>query len=157
MDVRPLSGIILKHFTAYDVTSKWHVLGICHQATATTAKHFLDDMKRRTSYQIKAIQVDGGSEFETVFEEECRDWGITLFVLWPHSSKLNGGVERANRTHAEEFYEITDITFELADLRPKLLERESICNIYRPHQAVDYFTPLQFLEHYKNKLNGVCS
>jgi transposase InsO family protein len=152
MDVRPLPGIILKHFTAYDVTSKWHVLGIYHRATATTARHFLDDMERRTPYPIKAIQVDGGSEFEAVFEEECRRRDITLFVLPPRSPKLNGGVERANRTHTEEFYEITDSTFDLADLRPKLLQWENICNTYRPNQAIDYFTPLQFLEQTKNAL-----
>jgi putative transposase len=152
MDIRPLPGIILKHFTAYDVTSRWHVLGIYRRATATTAKHFLDDMERRTPYPIKAIQVDGGSEFEAVFEEECQNRGITLFVLPPRSPKLNGGVERANRTHTEEFYEITDSTFELADLRPKLLQWENICNTYRPNQAINYLTPLQFWEQTKNKL-----
>jgi putative transposase len=152
MDVRPLPGIIFKHFTAYDLTSKWHVLVIYRQATAATAKHFLDDMERRTPYPIKAIQVDGGSEFEAVFEEECREWGIMLFGLPPCSPKLNGGVERANRTHTEEFYEITDSTFELADLRPKLLQWENICNTYRPNQAIGYLTPLQFLEQARNKL-----
>jgi transposase InsO family protein len=152
MDVRPLPGIILKHFTAYDVASRWHVLGIYRRATATTAKHFLDDMERRTPYQIKAIQVDGGSEFEAAFEEECQSRGITLFVLPPRSPKLNGGVERANRTHTEEFYEITDSTFELVDLRPKLLQWENICNTYRPNQAINYLTPLQFWEQTKNKL-----
>ncbi len=151
MDVRPLPGVILKHFTAYDVTSRWHVLGIYRQATAITAKDFLDDMERRTPYKIKAIQVDGGSEFEAVFEEECRNRGITLFVLPPRSPKLNGGVERANRTHTEEFYEVTDSTYELVDLRPKLLQWENICNTYRPNQALKYLTPLQFLERQKNK------
>jgi putative transposase len=152
MDVRPLPGIVLKHFTAYDVTSKWHVLGIYRRATAATAKNFLDDMEKRTPYPIKAIQVDGGSEFEAVFEEECRSRGIMLFVLPPRSPKLNGGVERANRTHTEEFYEITDSSFELSDLRPKLLKWENICNTYRPNQAIDYLTPLQFLEQTRNKL-----
>lgn len=147
LDVRPLPGVILKHFSSYDVVSRWNVLGIYTQATATTAKHFLNDMVRRTPNRIKAIQIDGGSEFQSLFEEECQRRGIKLFVLPPRSPKLNGGVERANRTHTEEFYEITDSDFDLADIRTKLLEWEKICNTYRPNQALHYLTPQQFLEH----------
>ena len=49
--------------------------------------------------------MDGGSEFQASFEEACREKGIKLFVLPPHSPKLNGYVERAHRTHLEEFCE----------------------------------------------------
>lgn len=146
LDVRPLPGVILKHFSSYDVVSRWNVLGIYTQATATTAKHFLDDMVKRTPNRINAIQIDGGSEFQSLFEVECQRRGIKLFVLPPRSPKLNGAVERANRTHTEEFYEVTDSDFELDDIRTKLLEWEKICNTYRPNQALNYLTPQQFLE-----------
>lgn len=146
LDVRPLPGVILKHFSSYDVISRWNVLGIYNQATAVTATRFLDDIEKRTPNKIKSIQIDGGSEFQSVFEEECRKRNIQLFVLPPRSPKLNGAVERANRTHTEEFYEITDSTFELADLRPKLLEWETTCNTIRPNQALHYLTPAENLE-----------
>jgi len=146
LDVRPLPGVILKHFSSYDVVSRWNVLGIYSQATATTAKHFLDAMEGRTPNKIKAIQIDGGSEFQSVFEEECQRRDIKLFVLPPRSPKLNGGVERANRTHTEEFYEVADSDFELADIRPKLLNWENVCNTIRPNQALHYLTPAQFLD-----------
>lgn len=149
LDVRPLPGVILKHFSSYDVVSRWNVLGIFIQATAATAKHFLDDMERRTPNKIKAIQIDGGSEFQSVFEEECQRRGIKLYVLPPRSPKLNGGVERANRTHTEEFYEVTDSDFELADIRTKLLQWEQICNTYRPNQALHYLTPAEYLDQLK--------
>lgn len=149
LDVRPLPGVVLKHFSSYDVISKWNVLGIYTQATAATAKCFLDDMVLRSPQTIQAIQIDGGSEFQSVFEEECHRRGIKLFVLPPRSPKLNGGVERANRTHTEEFYEVTDSDFELADIRTKLLEWEQICNTYRPHQALHYLTPQEFLDNIK--------
>jgi transposase InsO family protein len=146
LDVRPMPGVILKHFSAYDVISRWNVLGIFSQATAATAKRFLDEMIVRTPNKIKAIQIDGGSEFQSVFEQECQSRGIRLYVLPPRSPKLNGGVERANRTHTEEFYEITDSDFELEDIRDRLLKWEHICNTYRPNQALGYLTPLQFLQ-----------
>lgn len=103
-------------------------------------------MVKRTPNKINAIQIDGGSEFQSVFEDECQRRGIKLFVLPPRSPKLNGGVERANRTHTEEFYEVTDSDFELADIKNKLLQWETICNTYRPNQALHYLTPQQFLE-----------
>ena len=95
---------------------------------------------------MKAIQVDGGSEFQAVFESVCEKRGIKLFVLPPRSPKLNGGVERAHRTHTEEFYEITDSSFDIADLEKELVEWEHIYNTVRPHQALGYLTPLEFLE-----------
>jgi putative transposase len=152
LDIRPLPGVILKHFSSYDVVSRWNVLGIFSQATAATAARFLDDMQKRTPNKINSIQIDGGSEFQSVFEEECHKRNIKLFVLPPRSPKLNGGVERANRTHTEEFYEVTDSNFELADLRSKLLEWEITCNTIRPNQALKYLTPAECLEHFQKEV-----
>ena len=46
----------------------------------------------------------------------------------------------------EEFYEVVDSSFELAELRGQLLEWERICDTVRPNQALGYLTPLQFLQ-----------
>jgi putative transposase len=146
LDLRPLPGVVFKHFTAHDVISKWDVVSIHRQARAASACHFLDVLEARMPFPVKAIQVDGGSEFESAFEELCRKRGIRLFVLPPRSPKLNGGVERAHRTHTEEFYEVTDSSFELAEIRQELLEWETTYNTIRPHQALGYLTPLEFLQ-----------
>jgi transposase InsO family protein len=149
LDIRPLPGVSFKHFTAHDVISRWNVIGLYNRATATSAAQFLDDLGQRMPFPVRAIQVDGGSEFQAVFEAECQKRGIKLFVLPPRSPKLNGGVERAHRTHTEEFYEITDSTFDIADLHRELLEWEHIYNTVRPHQALGYLTPSKFLEQRK--------
>ena len=146
LDIRPLPGVTLKHFTAHDVISKWNVMGLYTSASAKSASSFLDDIQDRMPFPVKAIQVDGGSEFESVFEEECQNRGIKLFVLPPRSPKLNGGVERAHRTHTEEFYEVTDSSFDLADIRHELLKWETTYNSIRPHQALGYLTPEKFLK-----------
>jgi putative transposase len=145
LDIRPLPGVVMKHFTAHDVISRWNVINVCRSASATAASKFLDTMEERMPFPIRAIQVDGGSEFQAVFEEECQQRGIKLFVLPPRSPKLNGGVERAHRTHTEEFYEVVESTFELAELRQQLLEWEHTYNTIRPHQALGYLTPMKFL------------
>src|SRR4030042_3783453 len=151
LDLRPLPGVVFKHFTAHDVISKWNVTSVFSSATATNAASFLDMIEQRMPFPVKAIQVDGGSEFEAIFEEKCRQRGKNLFVLPPRSPKLNGGVERAHRTHTEEFYEVTDSSFELLELRVELSQWERIYNTVRPHQALGYLTPLQFLEQWKQK------
>jgi putative transposase len=104
MDVRPLPSVVLKHFTARDVVSRWDVLGVLTQATANTASSFLNDVLERMPFAGRAVQVDGGSEFEAGFESACEQRGIRLFILPPRRPKLNGHVERAHRTHAEELH-----------------------------------------------------
>ena len=59
-------------------------------------------------FPVRAIQVDGGSEFMAAFEAACQERGITLFVLPPRSPKLNGHVERIDGTHRSEFWELYD-------------------------------------------------
>jgi len=88
LDVRPLPGIILKHFTAHDVISRWDVVSVHSRANASTAAHFLDTLESRMPFPVRAIQVDGGAEFEVIFEEECQRRDIKLFVLPPRSPKL---------------------------------------------------------------------
>ncbi len=39
-------------------------------------------------FPVRAIQVDGGAEFEAIFEEECQRRGIKLFVL-PSRNQAN--------------------------------------------------------------------
>jgi len=152
LDIRPLPGVEFKHFTAHDVVSRWNVIGVYKRATALHAAEFLDVLGQRMPFPVKAIQVDGGSEFQAIFESECQKRGIKLFVLPPRSPKLNGGVERAHRTHTEEFYEITDSSFEIAELKKELVEWEHTYNTVRPHQALGYLTPAKFLERHKKEV-----
>ncbi len=146
LDIRPLPGVAIKHFTARDVISRWDVIEASRQATASSATHFIGSVLERMPFRVKAIQVDGGSEFQSVFEEECCRLGIRLFVLPPRSPKLNGHVERAHRTHTEEFYEVTEAEFDIRSLNEALLEWEKVYNTIRPHQALGYLTPQQYLK-----------
>jgi transposase InsO family protein len=140
--------VVLKQFTARDVVSRWDVLMPASRATAHSARRFLDVLQERTPFPVRAIQVDGGSEFHAAFEEACQQRGIRLFVLPPRSPKLNGHVERANRTHAEEFYEVADLPWTVAELNQHALAWERVYNTVRPHQALGYKTPKQFLEEF---------
>jgi transposase InsO family protein len=136
LEVRPLPGVVLKQFTARDVISRWDVVEAYRRATATTATRFLDTLQQRLPFPLRAIQVDGGSEFAAAFEQACQQRGLHLFVLPPRSPKLNGCVERAQRTHTEEFYEVTPCSWQ---------------HTVRPHQALDYSTPQEFLAQWQSR------
>ena len=136
LDVRPLPGVILKHFTARDVVPRWDVVEVRTRATANTATDFLSTLQARMPFPVRAIQVDGGSKFQAGFEQACQERGLRLFVLPPRSPKLNGAVERAQRTHTEEFYEINDFPLEIAPLNQQLRLWELTYNTVRPHQAL---------------------
>ena len=134
-----------KHFSARDYVSRWDVLGVYGRATAVTAASFLEELQERMPFPVRAIQVDGGSEFKAEFEAACAAKGLLLFVLPPRSPKLNGRVERAQRTHKEEFYQVIEPPDGLADLRPQLLLQEQRYNTYRPHHALGFKTPQEWL------------
>ena len=99
-------------------------------------------------FPLHGLQVDGGSEFAAAFEQACRQRGLRLFVLPPRSPKLNGSVERAQRTHTEEFYEVSEFSLEMAALNQELRAWEQVYNTVRPYQALGYLTPQQFLSQW---------
>ena len=96
-------------------------------------------------FPVRAISIDNGSEFMAEFETACAARGIALFVLPPRSPKLHGAVERANRTHTEEFYEVTTAEPELEAFQVELRAWEKTYNTIRPHQALGYLTPAEYL------------
>jgi putative transposase len=76
LDVRPLSNVHFKQFTARDMNSRWDVVEAYRSATAGNARKFLDTLIERAPFPVHGIQavsprrtgapgpngVDGGSE-----------------------------------------------------------------------------------------------
>ncbi len=145
MHLTPLPGVERRQFTAVDVVSRLGAADVRGVATAGTATDFLAGLLARLPFPVRAIQVDGGSEFKASFEAACQDLGLALFVLPPRSPKLNGRVERLNRTFREEFWELYDGDLDLPPLRAALREWETAYNHARPHQALGYLTPAAHL------------
>jgi putative transposase len=151
MDLRPVPGVVLKQFTARDVVSRWDVLELASRATAGAATRMLDALEARMPFPVRAISVDGGAEFMAGFEAECQRREIRLYVLPPRSPKLHAAVERANRTHAEEFHQVTLAEPSLVELGSELRLWEAIYNEVRPHQALAYLTPREFLDEWRRR------
>jgi len=81
LDIRPLPGKVYKQFTATCVLSRFSFAEVYSQATANLARRFLEKLRKESPFPIRAIQVDGGSEFYGEFEKACELYGLKLFVL----------------------------------------------------------------------------
>jgi putative transposase len=79
-------------------------------------------------FPVKAIQVDGGSEFMAEFEVACQTKAITLYVLPPRSPQMNGAVERCNGAWRYEFYETYDLPSGVEQLNPILDSYQHLYN-----------------------------
>ena len=162
MDVRPLPGVVFKHFTARDTVSRWDVVQAHPRATSRAAAQFVDSLLARMPFRVRAIQVDGGSEFCGEFEQACARRKVQLFVLPPRSPKLNGRVERAHRTHAEEFYDLYTGPLDMPSLNRHLRQWEAVYNTIRPHRSLDKQTPAEYLRRHhpgmarKLRLSHIC-
>lgn len=144
--VRPLSTVELRQFSAIDVVSRIAWATVRTRATAGTARDFVVELVDALPFRITAIQVDGGSEFMAEFELACRDFGITLYVLPPRSPKLNGCVERFNRTTRAEFWRWYTGLTTVAATTAGLQRWTSRYNATRRHTSLGYRTPLDFLD-----------
>lgn len=149
LQVGLVANEIRYQFSARDVGSKFDSLGAYKSQTRRKAAHFLRYLRKKFPFKVKAIQIDGGSEFKDPFEEECRRGKILLFLLRPRSPRVNGHVERANRTHREEFYEVYDVDLSLKEHNKQLEQWEDGYNYIRPHQALDYLTPYEYYRQWK--------
>jgi len=58
--------------------------------------------------------------------------------------RSNGHVERAQRTHTEEFYQLYDGDLEMEPLNQALGAGELTYNTLRPHTALDGLTPKEY-------------
>jgi len=141
----PLPGVQRRQFSAIDVVSRVAHVGVAGTATARLAAAFLHELVATFPVPITAIQVDGGSEFMAEFEETCHTLGIRLFVLPPRSPKLNGCVERFNRTSQDDFWTCYDGPLTLPELVPAIQHWLAEYNGLRPHQALQMRTPLNEL------------
>jgi putative transposase len=148
MSVSVAPGFSVKHFEAACPVTKMVMAQAYSRAGALNAKKFLELLIRKLPFPIQSIQVDGGSEFMSNFEDACKEYGIALYVIPPRTPELNGNVERANRTLRYEFYQFYKGIPELGELREALKDYLRLYNHFRPHQALKQETPVSYYQQY---------
>ena len=103
---------------------------------AASAKSLLDKLLMEAPFPVRGIQVDGGSKFNSVFEQECEKRGLELFVLPSKRTDLNGCVEPAQSTWRYEFYATYELPHGIDKLQTFVDAFAHRFN-HRPHDALE--------------------
>ena len=142
------NGIYVKHFQSWERKSKYIHACVYSNAKASSAKRFLLDFIEHAPFKVLSIQVDGGSEFMSDFEDACKELNIPLYVLPPRRPQDNGGVERGNRTFREEFYANQNLLEDsVRGIQSQLSHALHKYNTYRPHFSIGNLTPMQYIKN----------
>jgi putative transposase len=97
--------------------------------------------------QIQTVQTDNGSEFLFVFHEYLERKGLKHQFIYPKSPRINGVIERFNRTVQEEFILRNDeIYYDTKAFEQKLVEYLYWYNNKRPHSSLNYLSPMAFIQ-----------
>jgi putative transposase len=149
LDVAVAHGSRFLQLSLVDVCCRWTAAEVRRGKAALTMRASLQRMEERLPFTLRTIQIDGGSEFKAEFEAYCQERGIRLLVLPPRSPKLNGMVGRLQRSYRDEFYACVDLEPRLEPLSQALKHYEDTYNTVRPHQALGYQTPQEFIDHHQ--------
>jgi len=135
--------------TAIDEISKMAYARVYTTHTSRNARDFLERLIYLTDNKVINIHSDNGSEFKLEFAEACKALSIPQWYSRPHTPKDNAVLERFNRTIQEEFVEMTDTDpYYVDEFNQKLTDWLIEYNSLRPHQTLDYLSPLQYLDNY---------
>jgi len=149
-EIHMRGGVILKHFSARDVVSRWMV-EVHRRATFLAAARFLDSLLDRTPFPSKHWQVEAAVSSPRNSRRLACKKELPLFVAPPKSPKLNAHVERSNRTHNEEFYEVRPNPIKPRAEPPVAPLGENL-QLRAPASVVGYLTPLEFITQWKRNL-----
>ena len=133
--------------TAIDDYSKLSYARLYTTHSSKKAADFLGRLHYLTEGEIINLHHDNGSEFEKDFKKACRDLSLPQWYSRVRTPKDNAVLERFNRTIQEEFVEMIDTGVEeTEEFNQRLLDWLIEYNSIRPHQALDYQTPLAYID-----------
>ncbi len=111
-------GQTLKEFRAICPVSRFMVTRVCSRATAGNARRFLMDLVGALPFPLRSL---------------------------PRRPQWNGCVERTNRSARAEFWNLCDGPLTVERVAPRLSRYEFFFNYERPHTALAYRTPNEYL------------
>lgn len=141
-------------FTAIEDITKIAFARVYTTNKSDYAADFLKRLMFLVQGKVDIIHSDNGSEFEKEFRKTCIDLDIEQVFSRPRQPKDNPSVERFNWTVQDEWLTFSDVGLDdidkaNQDLTEWLIEYNNI----RPHQTLDYLTPLEYTQvHFSNVL-----
>jgi transposase InsO family protein len=146
--VRYYNGHKLYILTAIDKYAKVAYARMYQSHNSLSAKDFLERLSYLLDGKFENLQTDNGSEFLKHFEAACTELKVPHYFSRTKTPKDNSVCERFNRTLQEEFIAIGNMTTDIGIFNRHLTDWLIEYNFNRPHQTLDYLTPIEFTQKY---------
>jgi len=133
-------------YTAVGHEGKFAYARVYTSHSSKVAANFLARLRYLVDDQIDYTLTDNGSEFEGEFDEACQAKQLGRYFSRVRTPKDNPEVERFNRTLREEWLDDGNWYENLKTFNQELTEWLVIYNDLRPHESLNYLSPLQYAE-----------
>jgi len=131
-------------FTAIDKYGKFGYARAYNTKSSKNGDDFLHRLHYLLDGQIPRVGHDNGTEFEKYFKRACQKLKIEQYYSRVRTPKDNPDNERFNQTLQTEFLNLGNMCFDLNELNRRLTEWLIEYNFERPHESLNYRTPLEF-------------
>lgn len=132
-------------FTAIEDKTKLGYARVYLTHSSRNASDFLKRLVYLSAGEIKIIHHDNGSEFAGEFIRACQELKIEQVYSRVHQPKDNPALERFNWTVQDEWLSMSETGLDdIAEANLDLTEWLVEYNGHRPHQTLDYQTPLEY-------------
>lgn len=137
-------------FTALEDKTKLGFARVYTSSSSRQAKNFLQRLVCLSNSDIKIIHSDNGSEFAGEFEKACQQLNIQQVYNRVRIPQDNPALERFNWTVQDEWLSLSEVGLDnIQEANQDLTEWLIEYNNVRPHQSLDYQTPLEYAQqHY---------
>lgn len=134
-------------FTALEDTTKIAFARVYSSSSSNQSEDFLKRLHYLADGHIAIIHQDNGSEFQGRFRDTCQRLNIKQIYSRPYTPKDNPALERFNRTIQEEWLNFSEVGLDdISKANEELTLWLVKYNSIRPHQSLDYLTPLEYAQ-----------
>lgn len=132
-------------FTALEEVTKIGYARVYKTNSSANATDFLERLLYLSNNQIQHIHHDNGGEFKKDFEQACQLLKLHQIFSRVRTPKDNAALERFNWTVQDEWLDLSDVGLDEIDEANKDLTNWLVeYNQDRPHQSLDYQTPVGY-------------
>lgn len=133
-------------YSAIDIKGKWALSLPYPRLNSRNTKDFFEKLEHVCPVPILDVQTDNGAEFKGDFDDHLRTQHIPHRWSYPRCPRINGCVERYQRTLAEEFIQAhEDLIRDPPEFLHSLANYLVFYNTERIHHTLNNHTPLAFL------------
>jgi transposase InsO family protein len=139
-------GIKFYFYTVIDTKGKFAFCLPYKTLTSSNTLDFYQKLIQIIPYKIKSVQTDNGLEFLGFFDTYLQKQNTPHFFTYPRCPKINGVIERFNRSIQEEFISHNLETIHNTKLfTSKLADYLIFYNYQRVHKALELASPMAYL------------